>query len=359
MQIDNNFVVASEHSIRPNPRVGTIQVGYLRGLTDLIRRMGGEPRKFLEYHDVDPLSLDSSEDFIEGMIMVSLFEYCSHRLHDPLFGLHLAEEQYPDVFGCATVLARAAPTVRQGVQSLIDYVPVSTSPSCKLELVIGREIAELRWRTDTDLDEFGQVNYHGMLIIAKTLGMLGGRHFRPSYAGMAISLRQPHLEAIEDRIGCRITTRSAINSIAFSVEVLDRPVPTANQTVFKLLGDHLDRLRTASESSLVEQVEACVRSTLSIGHFSVDDCAKKLGISARTLQRRLAQNGINFSGIVLNERIRQAKHALIWSDYSLDEIAFRLGYAEQTSFGRVFKQATDMTPQAFRLSEKRKHLPGS
>jgi AraC-like DNA-binding protein len=68
--------------------------------------------------------------------------------------------------------------------------------------------------------------------------------------------------------------------------------------------------------------------------------------------------GVKFSDLVQNERIRLAKQALLRSDHTLNDIAFRLGYSEQTSFGRAFKRSTGMTPQAFRSAENRRMLAG-
>ena len=53
-------------------------------------------------------------------------------------------------------------------------------------------------------------------------------------------------------------------------------------------------------------------------------------------------------------RMKLAKQALRWTDCSLDDLAFQLGYSEQTSFGRAFKRATGVTPNGFRNREKTK-----
>ena len=124
--------------------------------------------------------------------------------------------------------------------------------------------------------------------------------------------------------------------------------------LYNMLGGCLAQLRTTTRAGFVEQVEAYVRGALSDGGCSVDACADKLGTSSRTLQKRLTRNGVKFLDIVQNERIKLAKQALLWSEASLDDIAFQLGYSEQTSFGRAFKRATGMTPQGFRSSESRK-----
>ena len=63
---------------------------------------------------------------------------------------------------------------------------------------------------------------------------------------------------------------------------------------------------------------------------------------------------LKFSDLVQDARIKLAKQALLRNDWTLNEIAFRLGYSEQTSFGRAFKRSTGMTPQAYRAAELRR-----
>lgn len=354
MQFGNTFVLSVDASFGAFPAPGQIQAGYLRGLKSLIRDRGGDPRRLLERHDIDPEAFDDPDHHIACTSAVNVVEYCSRHLQDPLFGLHLAEYQDPDVFGCVMALARAAPTVREGLQSLIDYVPLSASPECEMELVCGRDVAELRWRTDLCAGE--QVNYQGLLLFMKTLELLGGPHFRPRYANLNFGVGRGDRQPLQDRVGCKVNPRAEANAVAFPVDLLDRPIATANRLLYSLLGGCFAQLRSTTRAGVVEQVEVYVRGALSEGTCSVDACAEKLGTSSRTLQKRLTRNGVKFLDIVQNERITLAKQALLWSDRSLDDIAFQLGYSEQTSFGRAFKRATGMTPQGFRSSEHRKML---
>jgi len=314
-----------------------------------VRGRGFDPRKVLERHGIDPLTFEAPDGHIECAAAVNLLEYCSRLLQDPLFGMSLAEEQEPDVFGCAIALARSAPSLRHALQSLIDFIPVSASPECELDLVTGRDVAELRWRTQLGLDS-EQANYQGLLLMMKTLKMLGRRNFRPHYATLAFKVASSDLLSLQDRHGCTVRGKSEANAVAFPADILDQPIATSDKIMFSLLGGYLSQLRAASISGFVEQVEAYVRGAIAIGQCSVDACAEKLGTSSRTLQKRLTRMGVRYSDIVQNERVKLAKHALMWSDTSLDEIAFRLGYSEQTSFGRAFKRATGTTPQAFRLT---------
>lgn len=71
-------------------------------------------------------------------------------------------------------------------------------------------------------------------------------------------------------------------------------------------------------------------------------------MSVRTLQARLSSEDARFSELVEKQREDLAKAYLSQGIHSLDEIADRLGYGEQTSFGRAFKRWTGMTPQQYR-----------
>ena len=99
---------------------------------------------------------------------------------------------------------------------------------------------------------------------------------------------------------------------------------------------------------MIDRVDSFIRGSLASGTCSIERCAEKLGLSVRTLQARLAEENARFSEMVETSRAALAKSHLSQKLLSLDEIADRLGYGEQTSFGRAFKRWTGMTPQQYR-----------
>lgn len=336
------------------PPQGRIQTGYWRGFKRLVRERGGDPRLILERHDLDANAFEDPEYHIDCTAVVNLFEDCSSRLQDPLFGLYLAERQDPEVLGCVAELARAAPTLREALQSLVDYIPVCVSPECELEMVTTRDIVELRWwTTQAVLGESAQVHYHGLQLLTNMLKLLVRDRFRLRYATLAFEVGRHQLQSLQDRLACRVNGQSTSNAIAFSAELLDCPLQTRDRMLFAILTRGLADIRAASKAGFVQQVEAYVRQALPTHECSVDRCAETLGMSARTLQKRLMRIGCKFVDIVQSERIKLAKHALLWTDSTLDEIAFRLGYSEQSNFGRAFKRATGHTPQSFRVAALR------
>jgi len=316
--------------------------------SELTRHLGADPRRILEHHGIDPRALRDPDFYIDCKSLVDIFEYCSSSFNDSLFGLHLAQMQDPDVYGCVTALCRAASTVREGVQSFVNYMPVAHAPALAIQLVEGREVAELRWDVRADFGLNRQAMYQGVLLNVKLLRQIGGRHFQPNYVNLALDVRPRDLAELENHLGCPLRARAQTNAIAFPVSALDQPVASANKLLYRLLGGYLDRVKAASRKSIVERVEDYVRGALPSGLCSIELCAKKMGSSVRTLQANLAEHGLKFSDILEQQRIELGKLYLEQPERTLDEVAALLGYSEQSSFGRAFKRWTGLTPQQYR-----------
>jgi AraC-like DNA-binding protein len=318
------------------------------GLATLVRKLGGDPRRILEVHGVAPHAIRDPDSYIDCQSLVDVLEHCRALFNDPLFGLRLAQLQNPDVFGCVTALCRAASSFRDAIRSFIEYIPVVHSPVPLIELVEGREIAELRWSVGADLGINDQANFQAALLDVNLLRLLGGDRFRASYINLAVDARDKDIGEIERILGCRFHNRATTNAIAFPTAMLDQPVSSANRLLFTLLGGYLERVKNTSRKTIVERVEDYVRGSLSSGTCSIEHCATKLGTSVRTLQSQLSEGHLKFSDILERQRIELARTYLEEKELSLDDVAARLGYSEQSSFGRAFKRWTGSTPQRYR-----------
>lgn len=86
------------------------------------------------------------------------------------------------------------------------------------------------------------------------------------------------------------------------------------------------------------------------GDTSVEAVAKKLGMSPRNLQRRLAEEGTRFSDLLADVRAEFAKRYLVRGTVSASEVAYLVGFAEPPAFFKAFKRWTGMTPHEFMAS---------
>ncbi len=350
--MSGEFVFGLERALNARPSAGHIQTRYLRGFNSLVCNMGVDPRPILERHGINPSTFLDPDNQVDCMSAATMMEYCGSRLDDSMFGLRLAELQSPDVFGPVGVLARAAPSFRQGLQCLADYLPVLHSPEGRVEILESRDTIEVRWVANGDLEAIQQPLLHGYMLMLKTLRMLAGSYFSPLYLQVAFEPGRRGAQALEKAAGCRIV-RARVNAIVLSRENLERPMASSNSLIYELLGGYFSRVRQATAPTLKARIEAYVGTALQSGNCSVDHCAARLGLSSRSLQKRLTELGLSFSNVVDEQRVILAKQALRQSEGTLDQIALSLGYSDQTCFGRAFKRWTGLTPRAWRGSDGR------
>lgn len=357
--MNDQYFYGLEGPLEAGPSDRQMRSANFTGFSPLIRRLGGDPRRILDHLGIHPHTIQDPNAFVDCQTLVDVLEYCSELFHDSLFGLRLAQAQTADVFGCVTTLSRSAPSLRDAIGAFIEYIPVVHSPVPMLELVEGKDVAELRWCVQADLGTNQQANLQAALLDLNFLRAIGGEGFHASYINLAVAARSRDIPEIENKLGCRFNNRASTNAIAFPRQFLDQPVVTANRLVFRLLGGYLERVKLAARKSLVERVEDYVRGALPSGCCSIEQCAARLGTSVRTLQAHLGISDVRFSDVLEKQRVELAKEYLAQEQLTLDEVAALLGYSEQSSFGRAFKRWTGSSPQRYRAvreqAKKRVH----
>ena len=108
--------------------------------------------------------------------------------------------------------------------------------------------------------------------------------------------------------------------------------------------------RPPERASLRSAVERVLPQLLPHAKARASNVAKRLGISPRTLSRKLRDEHVAFAEILEETRLALAKRYLVERDLPVSEIAWLLGYAEISSFTHAFKRWTGITPREFRLT---------
>jgi AraC-like DNA-binding protein len=144
----------------------------------------------------------------------------------------------------------------------------------------------------------------------------------------------------------------AIPTVVFAAEDTQRPFLTANHEMWKFFEPGLrQRLSDLGKhASTTERLRGALLEALPAGEVSMPAVCRKLGVSVRTLQRRLQEEGSSYQQTLDVVRNSLAHHYLYNSSLSNTEIAFLLGYEAANSFVRAFQTWTGSTPQAVRLA---------
>jgi AraC-like DNA-binding protein len=161
---------------------------------------------------------------------------------------------------------------------------------------------------------------------------------------------------LEGHFGCRVRFKADRNALVFRNSDLDQPFVTHNEELLDVIGTQLDselKARHAS-NSVGGQVKQTLRQLLAGKRPTLQDVAQELGLSARTLQRRLTDSGITFQQVVEETRRELARHYLKQPTVELNEAAFLLGFADANSFFRAFQVWEGTSPTEWRTRIRKK-----
>jgi AraC-like DNA-binding protein len=140
------------------------------------------------------------------------------------------------------------------------------------------------------------------------------------------------------------------NELVLDRTSLDRPQRHAEQRLLAILDRQLGALLSELPESRCfrDEVKRCVMDELPEGDPVVAAIARKLHMSARSLQRRLQNEGTSFAEVLSDLRRDRALRYLRDRRISISEVAFLLGFLDVTAFHRAFKRWTGSTPTEYR-----------
>ena len=170
---------------------------------------------------------------------------------------------------------------------------------------------------------------------------------------LRLELTRPvkHRALLEGHFGCSVRFKADRNALVFRSSDLDRPFVTQNEELVAMIGTQLDSELSARNNTSInvgEQVKDALRRSLAGRRPTLQDAARELGLSARTLQRRLTDAGITFQQLVEETRRELAHHYLKQRSVELNEAAFLLGFEDANSFFRAFQGWEGTSPTVWR-----------
>jgi AraC-like DNA-binding protein len=338
------------HVSRPD-KAPTIRANLLASLAAEVVRRGGDADRLLRAHieGLEPIR-DPYQEAPLGAY-VAFFEAASDAVADPLLGARMGARFQPEELGPLGVVFVAAPSLRAALNRLGFFLRAwQGGTSATLE--IGRETAEWSYRIDDPgiwpRRQDAEFTLSATCSFIRTL--LG-----PGWAPVEVQFEHPPGEgararrAIEATFGSPVLFDQGLNRIVFDKRDLDRPTFGVRQAIAPYLEQHLRDLMgpKAAAPRCAEQVGRLIAQRMGRKPLDVDSLAGALGLSRRTLQRRLKQEGASLRGLIQAHRLRLAEPALERGHEPIGEIASLLGYADPTVFSRAFKTWRGSSPRAY------------
>ncbi len=306
----------------------------------LLRKMG-----------LDPSAPTDVDVFVSGDDYLDLLEELAESEKGPVsFHLRAGRAMRCDDYGVLGLAFKSAPTLLESYRRMERYGQLLIgAPVYSVDVADDQVCARInREATRYGLQLSNEAAISTFWALSKEVS---DHEFTPEtvyYAHSSIGLTD-HYERF---FGCPVTFDADFNGLGVSPELAEGANKVGDNAIVEYFDQKLDSLvaNTEIESSWRTPVRDEVAKVLSGGLPRKKDIAKKLGVSDRTLQRRLSSEGLSFQSVVEETQKDLAKQLLRKSKYSLVEVAFMAGFSDQSAFNRAFKRWEGETPGAYRAS---------
>jgi AraC-like DNA-binding protein len=271
---------------------------------------------------------------------------------DPCFPIRLCESIRGDAFSPPLFAALSSPNLRVAMERIARYKALVAPMRLSVEVAPSGVSLGFSW-LDAPLIP------PASLVLTEVLFFVGLARMGTREPVRPVEVLTPVMPSpvapYEAFLGARLI-RAAAARVTFAAVDATRPFLTANEGLWADFEPHLRR-RLAdleADASTGDRVRAVLREGLAGGTSSVDDVARRLGLSSRTLQRRLAGEGASFQQVLRETRTALGVHYLAKTTLPIAEVAFLLGFDEPNSFYRAWRAWTGETPDSVRQPREAK-----
>lgn len=279
--------------------------------------------------------------------LLALFDLAEQELTDPLVGLHLGERFLP---GCLLAcLAGSAETVGNALRHVSRFCHLSSS-GCAVDL-------EVR---DQDAWVVIQLLHGSQRVVAQAMdfAVIAACRLIDDVASQRVELRSVHLDhpplgpeaEYRRAFGCPIRFGGQVPALVFSKTALGLPTRRGNPRLERVLLDLARSELCARSPRVSDRVAHELGAALREGRPlpGLAQLSSLLGTSARTLHRRLEQEGTSLRQLRERARARFAMRMLQEGGARVHDVALRVGFADLASFDRAFRRWTGTTPTIHR-----------
>lgn len=329
--------------------IGLTRVRSMGPIAAAIERAGGSLRRVFRRAELPIAASDEPDLLIPLHDQLRVLEYASREIGDTAFAGRLSLTGGVECLGSFGAHVLAAPRLDGAIARCNRHIGSMLQTSTRMGVV--REGTAVKWTYGlTDSVMVGRTG-NELLALGYMVDLL--RHFLgKTWAPMRVelsALRVAEVDSIRDLFGCDVLPGQSAAAVVFGNTCLGA---SSRHAAIPERGTRLELSSTAAgavphPSELVAVVEHMLLLNLLDRHRTQRAACRRLHVSVRTLQRRLAEHGESFERLLANVTLRHAT-ALLRSPRSITEIAFALGYSDAAHFARAFARWTGMSPGAWR-----------
>jgi AraC-like DNA-binding protein len=326
-----------------------LRVATTMAVPALLREHGVDPVPLLAEFGLELVDFEDPENRIRYSTVMQLLGQCTEVTRCPHFGLLVGQRAGTSALGAVGFLMQSSPTVHTALEILVRHLWVH-SPSVAATLVEDSSFAMLALTYQGSGLE-GLVPYldMGSAIVCNVMRGLCGHHWQATEVRFAHG-RPRNLAPFRQFFKAPLRFDTGETAVVFARGWLDKPLPSADPLLHTMMQQRVNEQASLANDDVASQLRRMLPSLVTTHSDSLAVAAKRVGLAARTLNRRLAAEGTSYLQLREEARYAIARQLLAWTDMPANQVADRLGYANSSAFTRAFRQWSGKAPAEWRAS---------
>jgi AraC-like DNA-binding protein len=322
-----------------------VRAASLSGYFAVAESLGLDVTPLLRSADLTRAMMSNPEQQLPARRVVRLLEESAVASGCLTFGLRMAENRQISDIGMISLLIVHQPTLRDAFEVLTQF---RNRINSNLTLQVEEHDEDVFLSEQFNLNPpmvSRQVNDVTLGVLYKVCRTIMGDAWRPHCVCLSYE-RPPQPErAIYDRLfDCSLHFGSDFHGIVTAAADLVRQNPRLDPALARHARELVGAMIDPGNRSIEEEVEQSIRLLMPVGRANIAAVADALGTNVRTLQRRLVDEGTNFSDLLERVRVQQVSHHFANRRLRLTDVAHLLGYSTLASFSAWYRSCFKETP---------------
>ena len=327
----------------------TVQAKAAEKIVNLAVARGVTAENLYRTVNFDASVLEDPDNRIPFAQLVALYEQGAALTGDPNFGLHIAECVNLSAFDVVGYCALNSSTLGAAFARVARYHSIWTDGALFTLETTNETSAIVYGYVDPAIVEHRQDAEMTLATVTALCRQIATPDFTPTaveFQHAAPADTSEHRRLFR----CPVQFDAKENRLSFPSSFLSRPIAKADASLCVLLDRHAEELlaKYPPRDSLIDQVRNQIAGEFRGGEPLLERIADQLGLTPRTLQRKLHELGTSYNDVLDQMRQQLAMRYLREPQMAICEVAYLLGFSESSSFHRAFKRWTGRTPKEFR-----------
>lgn len=281
---------------------------------------------------------------------VALIRRAVELTENPHIGLALKEAMTDPRSGAVPLLFMTAGRISKSLRLIAHYSQLFTRTlSVYLEERGTLPVFSVETFLDDHLVRYVALSSFSLFVDHLFHDALADRHL---IVRVELAVPEPEgFDEVSEQFGFALEFNCDHTIIYFDRSLIDEPLQFVDPQTTRLIAEVCERqlVELNAEASAVGALKALIVRNIAAPP-TLEQSASTLGVSSRSLRRRLQQEGSTFGSVLVEARKELAIRLLLESDEAVSSIGYQIGFEHPTHFGRAFKKWTGQSPTQFRQS---------